>query len=142
MADQSEAAARQFRRLVAEVDCIAVELDAARLLTELGEARAAVAAAARGSASAVAVRVQWPVGLRVGSGPAVTEAFAAVLADVLTGGPARYTGSRTVTRLKAMDLEVAAMGDVRPGLADCADGPEGADPLVNADRADCAEAAE
>jgi NAD(P)H-nitrite reductase large subunit len=49
---------------------------------------------------------------------------AAVLAEVLTGGDARYTGSRTVTRLKAMDLEVAAMGDVTPGLADCAGGVE------------------
>ena len=43
---------------------------------------------------------------------------AAVLADALTGRPATYTGSRLVTRLKAMDLEVAAMGDVTPGLHD------------------------
>jgi NAD(P)H-nitrite reductase large subunit len=43
---------------------------------------------------------------------------AAVLADVLTGRDAAYTGSRLVTRLKAMDLEVAAMGDVSPGLED------------------------
>ena len=85
----SEAASRQFRRLVEEVDCIAVELDAARLLAEPGEARAAVAAAARRSASAVAVRVQWPIGLGVGSGPAVTEAFAAVLADALGAVPQR-----------------------------------------------------
>ena len=43
---------------------------------------------------------------------------AGVLADVLTGRQATYTGSRLVTRLKAMDLEVAAMGDVGPGLHD------------------------
>jgi assimilatory nitrate reductase electron transfer subunit len=43
---------------------------------------------------------------------------ATVLADVLTGGGSTYTGSRTVARLKAMDLEVAAMGDVSPGLED------------------------
>ncbi|MCW2777953.1 MAG: nitrite reductase large subunit, partial [Frankiales bacterium] len=49
---------------------------------------------------------------------------AAVLADVLTGGGSRYTGSRTVARLKAMDLDLAAMGDVAPGLEDCADGVE------------------
>lgn len=41
---------------------------------------------------------------------------AAVLADVLTGRPASYTGSRLVTRLKAMDLEVAAMGDTSASL--------------------------
>jgi NAD(P)H-nitrite reductase large subunit len=46
---------------------------------------------------------------------------AAVLADLLTERPAAYTGSRLVTRLKAMDLEVAAMGDTRPGLEDCDD---------------------
>ncbi|MCW2606829.1 MAG: nitrite reductase large subunit [Frankiales bacterium] len=46
---------------------------------------------------------------------------ATVLAEVLTGGDAAYTGSRTVARLKAMDLDVAAMGDVRPGLEDCDD---------------------
>ncbi len=49
---------------------------------------------------------------------------AAVLAEVLTGGDAAYTGSRTVARLKAMDLDVAAMGDVTPGLEDCRDGVE------------------
>ena len=43
---------------------------------------------------------------------------ATVLADVLTGGTTTYVGSRTVARLKAMDLEVAAMGDVSPGLED------------------------
>lgn len=41
---------------------------------------------------------------------------ASVLADVLTGRPASYTGSRLVTRLKAMDLEVAAMGDTTPSV--------------------------
>ena len=50
---------------------------------------------------------------------------AAVLADLLTGRVASYTGSRTVTRLKAMDLEVAAMGDTTPELADCGADAEG-----------------
>jgi len=38
---------------------------------------------------------------------------AAVLADLLTGAEpaARYTGSRTVTRLKAASVELAAMGE-------------------------------
>ncbi|WP_084469405.1 FAD-dependent oxidoreductase [Jiangella gansuensis] len=36
---------------------------------------------------------------------------AAVLADVLTGGAARYGGSAVVTRLKAADVDLAAMGD-------------------------------
>ena len=49
---------------------------------------------------------------------------AAVVADVLTGGAARYRGSRTVTRLKAMDLDVVAMGETAPGLEDCGDGLE------------------
>jgi NAD(P)H-nitrite reductase large subunit len=49
---------------------------------------------------------------------------ASVLADVITGRPASYTGSRLVTRLKAMDLEVAAMGDTGPGLTDVEDGLE------------------
>lgn len=49
---------------------------------------------------------------------------AAVLADVLTGGDARYRGSRTVTRLKAMDLDVVAMGETAPSLEDCGDGLE------------------
>lgn len=49
---------------------------------------------------------------------------AAVLAEVLTGGHASYPGSRTVARLKAMDLEVAAMGEVAPGVEDCGDGTE------------------
>ncbi|WP_315987283.1 FAD-dependent oxidoreductase [Actinomadura sp. HBU206391] len=41
---------------------------------------------------------------------------AAILADVLTGGDARYTGSRLVTRLKAAGIELAAMGET--GLGD------------------------
>ena len=49
---------------------------------------------------------------------------AAVAAEVITGGASRYTGSRLVTRLKAMDLEVAAMGDTAPGLADVEPGLE------------------
>lgn len=49
---------------------------------------------------------------------------AAVLADVLTGGPARYRGSRPVARLKAMDLDLVSMGDVGAGLEDCGDGLE------------------
>ncbi len=49
---------------------------------------------------------------------------AAVLADLLTGRPASYTGSKLVTRLKAMDLDVAAMGDTAPELADCGGGLE------------------
>jgi len=49
---------------------------------------------------------------------------AAVLADVLTGRSAAYSGSKPVTRLKAMDLDVAAMGDTTPELADCGDGVE------------------
>ncbi len=49
---------------------------------------------------------------------------AAVVADVLTGRTARYTGSRLVTRLKAMDLDVAAMGETAPEPADTGDGLE------------------
>jgi assimilatory nitrate reductase electron transfer subunit len=49
---------------------------------------------------------------------------AAVLADQLTGGSATYTGSRTVARLKALDLDVAAMGETAPELADVGDGLE------------------
>lgn len=59
---------------------------------------------------------------------------AAVLADVLTGRGGRYTGSRLVTRLKAMDLDVAAMGDTNPGLEDDVAGQEvvvWADPARN-----------
>jgi assimilatory nitrate reductase electron transfer subunit len=41
---------------------------------------------------------------------------ARVLADVLTGGPARYTGSRLVTRLKAAGIELATLGET--GLDD------------------------
>ncbi|PZF79723.1 FAD-dependent oxidoreductase [Jiangella anatolica] len=36
---------------------------------------------------------------------------AAVLADALTGGPARYRGSAVVTRLKAAGVDLAAMGE-------------------------------
>lgn len=36
---------------------------------------------------------------------------AAVLADVLAGGSARYGGSAVVTRLKAADVDLAAMGE-------------------------------
>jgi assimilatory nitrate reductase electron transfer subunit len=36
---------------------------------------------------------------------------AGVLADVLTGGDAAYAGSRLVTRLKADDIDLAAMGE-------------------------------
>lgn len=39
---------------------------------------------------------------------------AAVLADVLTGGERRYEGSKTVTRLKVMGVELSAMGLTRP----------------------------
>jgi NAD(P)H-nitrite reductase large subunit len=49
---------------------------------------------------------------------------AAVLADVLSGRPAAYTGSRLVTRLKAMDLDVAAMGETAPEPADSGGGLE------------------
>ena len=49
---------------------------------------------------------------------------AAVVAGVITGGDARYAGSRLVTRLKAMDLDVAAMGDTGPGLEDVSEGLE------------------
>jgi assimilatory nitrate reductase electron transfer subunit len=49
---------------------------------------------------------------------------AAVLADVVTGRPASYVGSRTVARLKAMDLEVAALGDTAPGVDDVEAGLE------------------
>jgi assimilatory nitrate reductase electron transfer subunit len=41
---------------------------------------------------------------------------ARVVADLLTGGDARYTGSRLVTRLKAADIDLAAMGET--GLGD------------------------
>jgi assimilatory nitrate reductase electron transfer subunit len=49
---------------------------------------------------------------------------AAVLADVLTGGAARYAGSRLITRLKAMGLEVAAMGETAPEPEESGDGLE------------------
>ena len=49
---------------------------------------------------------------------------AAVLADVLSGRSAAYAGSRLVARLKAMDLEVAAMGETAPELVDSGDGLE------------------
>ena len=49
---------------------------------------------------------------------------AAVLADVLTGRDTAYAGSRPVTRLKAMDLDVAAMGETAPDPADSRDGLE------------------
>lgn len=49
---------------------------------------------------------------------------AAVVAGNLTGNNSRYGGSRLVTRLKAMDLEVAAMGHTAPGLEDVGDGLE------------------
>lgn len=46
---------------------------------------------------------------------------AVVLADVLgdPASPARYTGSRLVTRLKAAGVELAAMGDVMRDAAAC-----------------------
>ena len=49
---------------------------------------------------------------------------AAVLADVLTGRAGVYVGSRLVTRLKAMDLDVAAMGDTTAELIDEVQGQE------------------
>lgn len=49
---------------------------------------------------------------------------AAIVADVLTGRGGAYTGSRLVTRLKAMDLEVAAMGDTSATLDDDVPGQE------------------
>ena len=49
---------------------------------------------------------------------------ATVLAEVLTGQLASYAGSRTVARLKALDLEVAAMGETSPGLDDVEEGLE------------------
>jgi assimilatory nitrate reductase electron transfer subunit len=39
---------------------------------------------------------------------------AAVVADRLTGGTARYAGSRVVTRLKATGIDLAAMGTLDP----------------------------
>ncbi|SEF12484.1 FAD-dependent oxidoreductase [Jiangella alba] len=47
---------------------------------------------------------------------------AAVLADVLSGGPARYGGSAVVTRLKAAGVDLAAMGET--DVDDFADGVE------------------
>ena len=49
---------------------------------------------------------------------------ATVLAEVLSGGTASYSGSRLVTRLKAMGLDVAAMGETTPQPEDSADGLE------------------
>jgi assimilatory nitrate reductase electron transfer subunit len=49
---------------------------------------------------------------------------ATVLADVLTGRRAAYTGSRLITRLKALGLDVAAMGETAPALGDVGDGLE------------------
>jgi assimilatory nitrate reductase electron transfer subunit len=43
---------------------------------------------------------------------------ARVLAGVLTGGADRYSGTRTVTRLKAAGVELAAMGDAHAGDSD------------------------
>jgi assimilatory nitrate reductase electron transfer subunit len=59
---------------------------------------------------------------------------AAVVAGVLLGERGTYTGSRLVTRLKAMDLEVAAMGDTSASLDDDVAGQEvlvWADPARN-----------
>lgn len=52
---------------------------------------------------------------------------AALLAEVLTGGSPRYTGTRTVTRLKAAGVELATMGQAHldEGDLDAADGTEG-----------------
>ena len=52
---------------------------------------------------------------------------AAALADRLTGGPARYRGSRLVTRLKAGGIDLAAMGSV--------DAPDDAEVVTFADPA-------
>jgi len=43
---------------------------------------------------------------------------AAALADRLTGGDSRYTGSRVVTRLKAGGIDLAAMGSLEPAGAE------------------------
>jgi assimilatory nitrate reductase electron transfer subunit len=49
---------------------------------------------------------------------------AAALAEVLTGGTARYRGSRTITRLKALGLDLVSMGETAPGVEDCEGGLE------------------
>lgn len=49
---------------------------------------------------------------------------AAALAGVLTGEAVSYTGSRLVIRLKAMGLDVAAMGETGPEPEDSRDGLE------------------
>lgn len=43
---------------------------------------------------------------------------AGVLADALTGGKARYDGSRSVARLRATDLDVAVLGDPHHATGD------------------------
>lgn len=50
---------------------------------------------------------------------------AALLADVLTGGTPRYTGTRTVTRLKAAGVELATMGEAHLDDGDLDDGDLG-----------------
>lgn len=53
---------------------------------------------------------------------------AEVLADVLTGEPSCYRGSKTVTRLKDKDIDLAVLGESRLGEAD-ADVVTLADPI-------------
>ena len=49
-------------------------------------------------------------------GPAWEQAE--VLADVLTGRPARYRGSKPITRLKDRDIDLAVLGESRLGEAE------------------------
>ncbi len=56
---------------------------------------------------------------------------AGVLADVLTGGSARYDGSRSVARLRATDLEVAVLGDPQRAAGEVV---EMANPIIGSHR--------
>lgn len=78
----SEAAHRQFARLVTEVECGVVELQAGRLLGAPPEAAAMVSAALRGQRP-TAVRLEWPPDLPIERGPAVARALAAAVGGAL-----------------------------------------------------------
>jgi NAD(P)H-nitrite reductase large subunit len=59
---------------------------------------------------------------------------AGVLADVLTGAPAKYDGSRIVARLRATDLDVAVLGDPEAELLEGGDVVEMSNPVRGSHR--------
>jgi 4-hydroxythreonine-4-phosphate dehydrogenase len=80
----SDAARRQFARLVTEVECVVVELDAARLLAVPAEAAGTLSAALRGRQHLpTAVRLEWTGDLRIDHGPDVTRALATAVGQAV-----------------------------------------------------------